>query len=77
MNTQIANQNRHITVIVDPHIKDDSEYYVFEDGIEIEDEPQPDTNYTNIFIRKANKNVFVAVCWPGESAWIDFLNENA
>ena len=35
-------------------------------------------NLTSIFIKRPYKFVpFMGSCWPGESVWIDFLNENA
>ena len=39
---------------------------------------QPD-NVTNIFVRQDRQGVdpFHGPCWPGDSVWIDFLNENA
>ena len=37
MNKEVEAANRRITVIVDPHIKAVNNYYVWEDGIEIED----------------------------------------
>lgn len=32
---------------------------------------------TNIFIRNPDFTNFYGDCWPGNSTWIDFLNENA
>ena len=35
-------------------------------------------NYKNMFVRFPNATtVFEGKCWPGESVWIDYLNENA
>jgi alpha-glucosidase (family GH31 glycosyl hydrolase) len=31
----------------------------------------------NIFIRNKDGNTYVGNCWPGQSVWVDFLNENA
>ena len=41
------------------------------------DHPRDDVS--NIFVRNSasSPNPFVGQCWPGESVWIDFLNENA
>ena len=33
MNKEIENENRRITVIVDPHIKATNTYFVYKDGI--------------------------------------------
>lgn len=32
---------------------------------------------TNIFVKDANGRDYVGWCWPGNSVWIDYLNENA
>jgi hypothetical protein len=37
MNSEIAASNRRITVIVDPHIKAVEDYFVWEDGMILED----------------------------------------
>ena len=78
MNSEIEAANRRLTVIVDPHIKAVENYFVWEDGIQLEDQPEKVGNWTNIFVREpVTKNVFYGDCWPGNSSWIDFLNENA
>jgi alpha 1,3-glucosidase len=78
MNSEIEASKRRLTVIVDPHIKAISNYAVWEDGIVLEDEKQTSANWTNIFVRDPLTNQpFYGDCWPGNSSWIDFLNENA
>ena len=35
-------------------------------------------DYSNsIFVKNCKGDSFKGKCWPGESVWIDFLNENA
>jgi mannosyl-oligosaccharide alpha-1,3-glucosidase len=77
MNKEIEESNRRIVVIVDPHIKVSSSYPVYSNGQNLENAEQPEGNLTNIFIRDQSNNDFVGWCWPGNSVWIDFLNENA
>ena len=77
MNTEIEASHRRITVIVDPHIKASEDYHVYQNGIELQDAAQPSGNLTNIFVRTPEYNNFYGDCWPGNSTYIDFLNENA
>jgi len=32
---------------------------------------------SQIFVHNCDNEVFFGVCWPGQSAWVDYLNENA
>jgi len=78
MNKEVADSNRRLTVICDPHIKVKSEYFVYKEGTRLEEQPQPEGNFTNIFVKMAETNFnFLGICWSGISVWIDFLNENA
>ena len=44
----------------------------------MQNETQDPSNFTNIFIRYPNATTtYVAWCWPGNSSWVDYLNENA
>lgn len=43
----------------------------------MQDADQPDGNMTNIYVRTPSFTNFYGDCWPGNSTWIDFLNENA
>ena len=77
MNREIEAENRFITVIVDPHIKSDTKYPVYADGLDLEKKSTAD-NLINIFVKNPlGKGNFVGDCWPGASVWIDYLNENA
>ena len=77
MNDEIEQSKRRITVIVDPHIKVSKDYFVYADGLALEEGQQEAGNYTSIFVKKAKNNKpFEGICWPWLSVWIDFLNEN-
>lgn len=64
-------------MIVDPHIKATTNYSVFAAGIAEQDQGK------NIFVQQprtvanVSEGVFYGDCWPGNSSWIDFLNEDA
>jgi len=79
LNTEVEEAGRRITVIVDPHIKVADDYFVHKEGMEMQYADQPAGNVTSIFIRagKSNPTPWFGDCWPGNSTWIDFLNENA
>ncbi len=79
MNSEIEEQGRRIVVIVDPHIKVSDDYFVYSEGIEMQNQEQPAGNFSNIFIRENadSPQPFEGDCWPGNSVWIDFLNTNA
>jgi alpha-glucosidase (family GH31 glycosyl hydrolase) len=64
MNDVIDYSDRRLVVITDPHIKIDTTYDVYANGLEQE-----------VFIRSRIKNeVFEGECWPGPSSWVDFMN---
>jgi alpha 1,3-glucosidase len=53
-----------MVTIIDPHIKIDSEYYVYQEA--------KDLDY---YVKNADgKTTFEGHCWPGNSAWLDYLN---
>ena len=55
MNDQIEEAGRRIVVIVDPHIKVADDYFVYTDGIDLQNQEQPAGNISNIFIREGLK----------------------
>lgn len=69
-----------MTTILDPHIKVSDDYFVYSDGQKLEagstaDSPQ---GVESIFVKESSgKTDFEGTCWPGNTVWIDFLNENA
>lgn len=77
MNTEIEASHRRITVIVDPHIKASDDYFVYKNGMALQNQKSPEGNLTNIFVRTPDHGTFYGDCWPGNSSYIDFLNENA
>jgi alpha 1,3-glucosidase len=79
MNKEIEEEGRRITVIVDPHIKVADDYFVYAEGEQMQYANVDTNNVTNIFIREGSESAkpFFGDCWPGNSTWIDFLNENA
>ena len=80
MNSQIEASGRRIVVIVDPHIKASEDYFVYAQGIDLQNQEQPKGNISNIFVRESassGSKPFYGESWPGNSTWIDFLNENA
>ena len=78
MNKEIEEAGRRITVIVDPHIMVSRDYFVYTDGQALQHAEQPEGNLTNIFIKQSNGQTdYQGWCWPGNSLWIDYLNENA
>jgi alpha 1,3-glucosidase len=64
----IVEDGRKLVAIVDPHIKVDSEYPVYNEAYE-----------GGFFVRKSRDSgdPFVGKCWPGMSSWIDFSRNEA
>ena len=76
MNAQIEEEGRYITTILDPHIKVADDYFVYYEGKDLEGSHSSST--FNIFVKNdTGRFDFEGFCWPGNSVWIDFLNENA
>ena len=65
-------------VITDPHIKNSADSFVYSRGMNIEQHHSTTEDKANIFIKdpQGGEN-YVGKCWPGESVWVDYLNENA
>jgi len=60
----LANDKRQLVTIADPHIKVDDEYHVYVEAIE-----------KDLYIKTHDNKPFVGKCWPGDSIYLDFLNE--
>ena len=74
MNAEVKAEGRYMTTILDPHIKVSNDYFVYADG----QTEQAESSSTNIFIKDVTGTTdFEGTCWPGNSVWIDFLNEAA
>ena len=66
-------------IITDPHIKMDEEYRVYKLGKDLDLKPDPDNPelFNNIYIKSKVMIPFEGFSWPGNSVWIDFINEGA
>ena len=74
MNDEVEESGRFMTTILDPHIKVSDDYFVYADGQTM----QTQSAENSIFVKDVDgKTDFEGTCWPGNSVWIDFLNENA
>lgn len=77
MNAEIESSDRRLVVIIDPHIKKSQDYFVHENGMDLHNAPVQVGNFTSIFMRTPSHDTYVGDCWPSDSVWIDFYNENA
>lgn len=74
----IENEDKRLTVITDPHIKVDPSYFVYREGKEIiVGIDKEDYDEKGIFVRNKDMKDFEGECWPGNSVWVDFLNDKA
>uniref|UniRef100_A0A1I7UPS8 Gal_mutarotas_2 domain-containing protein n=1 Tax=Caenorhabditis tropicalis TaxID=1561998 RepID=A0A1I7UPS8_9PELO len=62
----LADQNRKLVTIVDPHIKKDSKYYIYKEA-----------KKNKFLVKDAKDAIYEGNCWPGDSTYIDFLNPKA
>ncbi len=77
MNKEVEESGRFMTTILDPHIKVTNDYFVYADGQDLEKESSSE-NVNSIFVKNSAGDAdFEGDCWPGNTVWIDFLNENA
>lgn len=76
---QIEKQKKRLTIITDPHIKVDQAYFVYSHGKEYKITNDEDGNpIRGVFIRDTDAYTdYQGDCWPKNSVWVDFLNENA
>ena len=73
MNKLIFENQRRLVIITDPHIAAIEENFVYTEGLEFEAKK----NNSQIFLRTCDGQIFYAKCWPPNSTWIDYLNEDA
>ncbi|KAJ8921709.1 hypothetical protein NQ315_010619 [Exocentrus adspersus] len=66
MLNSLNRQGRKAVAIIDPHIKRERGYFVFEE-----------CESKGYFVKNPNGTSYRASCWPGLSSWIDFLNPEA
>ncbi|CAH1964847.1 unnamed protein product [Acanthoscelides obtectus] len=62
----LGDDGRKLVAIVDPHIKVDENYGVYEEG--------KNKHFVKV---KDGRTDFVGKCWPGNSSYVDFLNSAA
>lgn len=72
----VEKEEKRLTVITDPHIKIDNDFFVYKEGKEvIVGVDKEDFDMKGIFVRSSELLEFEGDCWPGNSVWVDFLNE--
>lgn len=77
MNKEVEEAGRYMTTILDPHIKVSDDYFVYADGQDLE-KASTSESVNSIFVKTVEGDKdFEGTCWPGNTVWIDFLNENA
>jgi alpha 1,3-glucosidase len=64
MQQALVNDGRQLVTIADPHIKVDETYHVYQEAME-----------KGLVVRTCDNEPFVGKCWPGDSVYLDFLNE--
>jgi len=64
MQQALADDKRQLVTIADPHIKVDESYHVYKEAIE-----------KDLCVKDSEQKPFVGKCWPGDSVWLDFMNE--
>lgn len=77
MKTLIDKKGRRLVIITDPHIKIDEDYFVYNEGIQLDMTANDDHSINSIFVKDKLMQPFEGYCWPGPSHYIDFLNEGA
>ncbi|CDW89550.1 neutral alpha-glucosidase ab [Stylonychia lemnae] len=75
----VDQSEKRLAIITDPHIKVDSSFFVYQDGMSVTvSEDMLGFKEKGVFMRDSDsKNIFKGQCWPKTSVWIDFLNEYA
>lgn len=63
MGDKLKEKGRNLVTIIDPHIKRQEGYFLYEDAIA-----------HNYFVKNDKNENFQGSCWPGFSYWLDFLN---
>lgn len=70
--------DRRMVVITDPHIKKSSNNRVFNEGFQLDSvEDQDGVHRSSVFVKDQYLRSYTGNCWPGNSVWIDFLNQRA
>ncbi|XP_044262216.1 neutral alpha-glucosidase C-like [Tribolium madens] len=66
MQKNISAAYKRLVAIIDPHIKVEKGYNVYDGALE-----------KGYFVKRSNGSVFEGDCWPGLSSYVDFLNPDA
>ncbi|GAA5803029.1 hypothetical protein HPULCUR_008504 [Helicostylum pulchrum] len=66
MEKALDNKGRKLVVIVDPHIKRTDNYRIADEA-----------KAQDLFIKKPDGKDYEAWCWPGQSSWVDFIQEKS
>lgn len=66
MQYELLKSKRFLVTLVDPHLKNDHSYNIFQEAL--------DSGY---LIKDNSNNTFYGNCWPGNSSWVDFFNPEA
>jgi len=61
--SNLTSKGRRLITIIDPHIKRDTGYAVYNEGIE-----------KGLFIKNKDDSVYDGWCWPGSSSWPDYVD---
>lgn len=63
LTSNLTSKGRRLITIIDPHIKKDDDYPVFNEA-----------KQNNYFIKTRDGSDYEGWCWPGASMWPDYLN---
>lgn len=63
---KLKRTGRQLVTIIDPHIKKDESYGVYKELAK-----------KDLLVKDSHGGVFEGHCWPGQSVWVDFVNEAA
>lgn len=77
MKKEIEAAGRRLVTIIDPHINANKDYFVYADGLALQDSEWAEDDAKNIFVRDEQGKTLYAEAWPGNSTFMDFLNANA
>ncbi|KAI8095334.1 glycosyl hydrolases family 31-domain-containing protein [Thamnidium elegans] len=66
MEKVLDNKGRKLVIIVDPHIKRADNYRIADEA-----------KAQDLFIKKPDGKDYEAWCWPGQSSWVDFIQEKS
>ena len=77
LKAEMEQSKRRLVTIIDPHIKVEKGYFVYDDGLELQDSEWEEGDAKNIYVRNVEGKTLYAEAWPGNSTFMDFLNTNA